>query len=412
MNEKYALDRPDPNNCLVNLANSVLKRFGAATTAASLPLADEQLVGEYRNVVLMVLDALGVSIIEKHLDPNGFFRSHLAGSFDSVYPPTTVAATTSILSGLYPNEHGWLGWDIFFPAVGKNVTVYRNTEQETEKDGAKPVSVNPDGSMVWGPDSLNEEKEAADYNAGARLIPYKSIIERINEAGGQAHLVSPFAPPFPQDADAVFERIGELCEKPGEKYIYAYWMEPDSTMHATGTNSPDTHRMVRELEAKLEKAVSGLDDTLFIITADHGHIDSRNLCILDYPEVLNCLVRMPSLEPRTLNMFVKDEYKAAFPEIFKRNFGDAFRLFTREEALRGRLFGIGRDREGLEGMIGDYVAAAVSDVSIFTAHYPAQQMPGAHAGATAEEYVIPLIVIKKERTRANGAENNRKRRKI
>lgn len=85
---------PDYNNCLVNLSNSILKKFGAPTTAETLPLADKYLEEEYQNVVLLILDALGTSIVERHLEENGFFRSHMAGSFDSVYPPTTVAATT------------------------------------------------------------------------------------------------------------------------------------------------------------------------------------------------------------------------------------------------------------------------------------------------------------------------------
>ena len=94
---------PDYRNCLVNLANSILKKFGVETTADTLPLADEYLNRSYKNVVVLLLDAMGVSILEKHLSEDGFFRSHLAGEYNSVYPPTTVAATTSLLSGLYPN---------------------------------------------------------------------------------------------------------------------------------------------------------------------------------------------------------------------------------------------------------------------------------------------------------------------
>ena len=98
-------DLPDYENCLVNLSNSILKKFDAGTTAKTLSLADPYLEKNYKNVVVLLLDAMGMSIIEKHLKEDGFFRSHLAGSLDSVYPPTTVAATTSMLSGLYPNEH-------------------------------------------------------------------------------------------------------------------------------------------------------------------------------------------------------------------------------------------------------------------------------------------------------------------
>ena len=136
---------PDYRRCLVNLSNSILKRFGAETSAGTLPPADRFLEGKHRNTVVLLLDAMGTSILEKHLARDGFFRSHLVGSFDSVYPPTTVAATTSMLSGLYPNEHGWLGWDVYYPQIGKNVTVFKNTEQITEREGAVPTASGPDG---------------------------------------------------------------------------------------------------------------------------------------------------------------------------------------------------------------------------------------------------------------------------
>ena len=63
---------PDYNHCLVNLSNSILKHFGAETTAKTLPLADRYLEGENQNIVVLLLDALGSSILEKHLDPDGF----------------------------------------------------------------------------------------------------------------------------------------------------------------------------------------------------------------------------------------------------------------------------------------------------------------------------------------------------
>ncbi len=388
-------DLPDYENCLVNLSNSILKKFDAGTTAKTLSLADPYLEKNYKNVVVLLLDAMGMSIIEKHLKEDGFFRSHLAGSLDSVYPPTTVAATTSMLSGLYPNEHGWLGWDLYFPQLNKNVTVFQNTEQLKEKEGAQPTDAASDGSKKWTEDSLEEVRPAADHNAGFTYLPYKNIIEKINDAGGHAYPVMPFLPPYPQTIEEILKQIEALCKESEEKFIYAYWNEPDATMHRTGTMSNDTHKMVTELEAMIEETVSRLSDTLFLITADHSHIDSKNLCLLDYPEITECLLRMPSMEPRTLNLFVKYEYKESFPEIFRKYFKDAFLLLTREQVLSNAVFGPGESREDLEAMIGDYVALAVSNESIFNTHMEAQEMPGVHAGLTREEIEIPLIVIEK-----------------
>ena len=387
---------PDYDHCLVNLANSILKKFGAETTAKTLPLADRYLAGEYKNIALLLLDAMGIRILEKHLDPDGFFRSHLAGSYDSVYPPTTVAATTSILSGKYPNEHGWLGWDVFYPALGKNVTVFTNQEQIREKAGAVPDGTSPDGGGKWTEQSLEEFRPAAEFNAGFQYTPYRNIIDQIREAGGTAWPVTPFMPPYPRTAEAILQRVTDLCREPGKKFIYAYLDEPDRTMHRKGTTGSDAHAVITDLERMVEQTVSGLSDTLFLITADHGHMDSRNCCLLDEPEIMECLVRQPSIEPRTLNLFVKEQYRDSFPEIFRRHFGDAFLLLTREEVLREKVFGPGKDRDGLAEMIGDYVAMAVSDKSIFNTHLEAQEMPGGHAGLTREEIAIPLIVIEKK----------------
>ncbi len=389
------MNLPDYDNCLVNLSNSILNKFGAETNAKTLPLADRYLEGEYTNVVLLILDAMGISILEKHLKEDGFFRSHLAGSFDSVYPPTTVAATTSVMSGEYPDEHGWLGWDTYYPALGKNVTVFTNSDQLTEKEGAEPTGSYPDGTKKWMPDSLENPGPAADYHVGFRHTPYRNIVDQINDAGGTAYSSMPFLPPNPQDMEAIMSRIETLCKEPGKKFIYAYWSEPDSTMHKTGTTSEATHEMITELEKMVEKTVSGLSETLFLITADHGHIDCDNCCILDYSEIMNCLVRLPSFEPRTLNLFVKEEFRESFPEIFRKHFGDSFVILTREEVISNKVFGTGRDRSDLAEMIGDYVALAVTPKSIFNTHIEAQEMPGGHAGLTPEEIRIPLIVIGK-----------------
>ena len=395
MSGKRRITGPDYSRCLVNLANSILKKYGAETTAATLRSADEYLAKKYKNVVLLLLDAMGASITEKHLAKEGFFRSHLKDTYDSVFPPTTVAATTSVLSGLYPNEHGWLGWDMYYPELNKNVSVFTNRDQLTEKEGAAPSVFSPQHGWEWSMDSLAEPLPAADFNAGFRYTPYRNILDRINDAGGRAFASMPFLAPYPDTLEKVLAHVKELCEAPGEKFIYAYWNEPDSTMHRTGTASAETHNLVVSIEEKVEALASGLSDTLLLITADHGHMDSKNLCILDYPEVLDCLVRLPSIEPRTLNLFVKKECLSSFPAVFRKNFGGDFLLLSKEEVLGENLFGTGKNRPGLREMIGDYVAVAVSDSSVFNTHFEAQAVPGGHAGLTAEEFRIPLIVVEK-----------------
>lgn len=359
---------PDYKNCIANLPNSVLKYFGVPTVGDTLPLADRYLTGQYKNVVVLLLDGMGTYILEKNLPKDGFFRQHLAGSYDSVFPPTTVAATTSADSGLQPIEHSWLGWDCYYPQVDKNVTVFFNVEQGTEN----PV---------------------ADSSAAQTYCGYKSTVQRLTEAGRTAYYDTPFVPPFPNTFDAVCSRIEELCREDGNKYIYSYWSEPDGVMHRYGAYSPEAKSTMAELEAGVQKMCAELDDTLLIITADHGHVDGRNVVITDYPKIMECLKRLPSIEPRALNLFVKDGMKEQFEREFEQAFGNDFVLLTKQQVYDINLFGNGTRHVCADGMIGDYVAVAVTDLTVFCTHEEADSIVGVHAGSTAEEMTIPFIVI-------------------
>ena len=93
----------------MNLSNSILSKFGAPTVGKTLPLVDNLLKKDYKNIVVLLLDGLGTCIMESNLKEDGFLRTHFIESISTVFPPTTVAATTSVMSGLQPIEHAWLG---------------------------------------------------------------------------------------------------------------------------------------------------------------------------------------------------------------------------------------------------------------------------------------------------------------
>lgn len=354
--------------CLTGLANSILKRFGVPPVGPTLPPADTLLEKHHRNTVVFLLDGMGKSVLEGNLEEGGFLRSHLVDTYYSVFPPTTVAATTSLLTGLDPCGHSWLGWDCYYPDIDKNVTVYPNTIQGTKEP-------------------------AADYPVAETICPYKSILERINEAGGMAYAVSPYMEPYPNTWKRIIDRVHELCELPGEKYIYAYWEEPDHTMHNTGCFSKSTRRVLRRIESRLVELAEKLTDTQIIITADHGHINSRGVALERYPQITDCLIRMPSIEPRALNLFVKPGRESEFEHLFMDAFGEDYILMSREEVLKQKLFGNSEEHGQFRRMLGDYIGIAVSDLTIYRTEKDAAKHIGVHAGLTVDEMVIPLISI-------------------
>lgn len=381
---------PDYDNCIAGIPNSVLKSMGLEPGRRTLELLDRHLEGRcYENVVVILLDGMGKNIMDANLSKDGFFASHLAGTFSSTFPPTTVAATTSIQSGMEPCEHGWLGWDCYYPQIDKNVTVFLNKETGTDE-------------------------QAESYNVAWRYCGYESTVDRLLKAGVQAYNAMPFLEPFPDTFEKICDRIAGLCWQPGRKYIYSYWREPDHLMHEKGCFCTESKELLRKLEKqvnelckRLEKAempqkegesydisgVGGSKKNLVIVTADHGHIDTKGVALTDYPKLCECLLRLPSIEPRALNFFIKPGMEEQFVSEFNRRFSEKFRLFTKAEVLENKLFGRGAEHPAFRDMLGDYLAVATGDLCIYNTREEADFFIGAHAGLTAEEMTIPLILV-------------------
>lgn len=360
---------PDYDNCIANLACSVMKHFGVEPPNPALPLADGLLDKRYKNVVVMLLDAMGNNIIEANLAPDGFFRRNLTGTYSSVFPPTTVAATTAIDSGLFPVQSAWLGWTGYFPEIDRNVVYFLNRDFDTEEQIEGE-------SVAW------------------KYAPYNGVIPQIKAAGYGAHFLAPFAEPHPENFGALCGEIKRLCAEDGEKYIYAYWDEPDSIMHRKGCFGEPAKSTVGELEKAVEELAGELSDTLLIVTADHGHIDSPKAVITDYPDIMECLVRMPSIEPRCLNLFVKDGMDERLKTAFAEHFGDKFLLMSRAEVKERQLFGKGTPHPRFDEILGDYIAVGIDNVSIYNKR--SKNFVANHAGLTRDEMIIPLIAVKKD----------------
>lgn len=356
---------PDYKNCIANLGCSLLKYYGIDPPNSTLAAADRLLDREYKNVVVILLDGMGVSIVKRHLGDSGFFGRNTVCSYSSVFPPTTVAATTAIDSGLYPNQSGWLGWTGYFDEIDRNVIYFWNIDDDTG--------------------------ERLTENAAWTYVPYESIRDRISRTGVAAHYLAPFAEPFPKDYGSFCGRIEEICRNEGRQFIYAYWDEPDTSMHRTGVGGENITEMLLDIEKRTEELAGNLERTLLIITADHGHIDINNKCLTDYPDICKCLLRMPSIETRALNFFVKDGMEREFEQAFGQSFGGDFILLSGEQVLSEKLFGPGNNHPRLEKMLGDYIGAAVSNTAVYNTP---NKHKGCHAGLTDEEMIIPLIAAR------------------
>jgi len=206
---------PDYTHSILNLASSILKAYGCECHHPSLPGLDLALAEPHKNRIFLILDAMGDAFVKQQLAADGYFRSHQVDTLTSVYPCTTTAATTSMLSGLSPAEHGWLGWSPWFREYGRIIDVY------LDRDSLSGQEIKP---------------------PAGELMPYEDLGRKIYAATRGAVGLHRIQPNFAEDGvdtfDQVIERMRDYAALPGPQLILAYWHQPDSRMHNEGPYSP------------------------------------------------------------------------------------------------------------------------------------------------------------------------------
>lgn len=360
----------DYENNIVGVPNSILKYFGINALNKSDSVIDDYLDSyDAKNIIVILCDGLGFNFLNSTLNTDSFLLRNLAKSITSVFPTTTVAATTSIITGLYPNQHCWLGWDNYILEIDKVVSMFLNKEKDTDNYFDTP-----------------------DFCK--KIFPYKTIFETINKTGkAKAYFISPYGDIKYDSFEDLCENIIKISSEEGKKFIYAYYENPDSLMHKYGLRSIKVLDNVIMINNQLELLSEKLQDSLLIITADHGLTENKYIYIEDDKELFDCLLHTTSIDSRASMLFLKPNYKSKFLEIFKDRYAKHFILMSKQEILNKCLFGIGINHQKFESCLGDYIAISISNISLKYLH-KGHNVLANHSGLTEDEVDVPLILVK------------------
>ncbi len=352
----------------VAVANSLIRHFGGEPFHETLPELD-QILSPGRKVALLLFDGMGTAILRKH--PAGlFFLEHGLADLLSVLPSTTVAATTSLLTGKFPGETGWLGWTVYLPELGEAL------EPFTDR-------------LVPGKRPLPEGKK----DAMRRLRPTKSILEIFQEHGHKAMSLYPWdgarkGEQEPLSPGSLLRKASSLLQEEGPDFLYLYSTEPDGTMHGRGTGAKEVSLLLEEIASGVARLVRENPSYLFLVLSDHGQLDVAWEDLSKVPGLEDTLLVPPTLDARFLSFHVKEGREEEFRAKFLSSFGEDFLLLGKEEALP--LFG--PEGHYLRGSIGQFVALSKGNKALFSSRWDPEggTMKGHHAGILEEEREITL----------------------
>lgn len=384
------LSYPDYTRCPVNIISSIRKYYREPIVYPTLPRLDAHLTKFYKNVILIVLNGMGTDMIERNLSPMSFLRRNFTENLTSVFPSTTAAAMTSYYTGLSPNEHGWLGWSLFFKEFCRTVDIFTNLDSYTKT----PVASANAAEFVMPYETIY--RDIADSIIGD-VQPFTIANEKVIIAEkGNIH----------KTADT-FERVCELikmiCMTNQNTFTYVQWNSPDDIAHKDGVTGEKTAAALKSINKQLEVLCKDLTDTLVIVSADHGMKDITEEIKINYiPDIMECLVIPPFVEGRAAACFVKNDRRTDFERAFHNHLGNDFILLSKNDILIKGILGGGRTHPKITDFIGDYMICAIADKSVRYLTLNTKPKPphaADHGGLTEEEMIIPLIIIPTKQTK-------------
>lgn len=401
----HPVDSSVPNS--VDLVRAIARESGSTTVddLAGTTSHVQTLSGELErtdHILFVLIDGLGVSIMEQHLEAEGFLRGGFRRELRAVFPSTTTVALTSLASGAWPGTHGLTGWWTHFPDTALTMALLPFRERFTNRDmrdsGTEATAL-IHAQALWGcgnrdvhivlPRSIKGGSYNEWFNAGAvsgESVRTKKLAKRVRQL---------------------------IRASRGPTLTYVYLPQVDSRSHRCGPYSDETAETARELErtcAHLLKQARAASrgSVSMIVTADHGQISTppeRELLIHHDDPIARYFRVPPSGDARACQLWLNtdrpvSEQLPELEELLRKRITDIpggdseYALVETDDLIQAGLLGPVELTPAVRVRWGDAVLLSAGDLAV---EYVAPDgsfhgFQGNHSGLSPEEMRIPLII--------------------
>jgi len=321
----------------------------------------------------------------------------------ALFPTTTAASVSTMNLGVLPSQHALYEWNIYIPAYGEVI----------QSLAFSPLGRHPGDACLrrgYDPGKLLEVHETVHQRLagqGVRSIQFAhrsyatSAYNSLASAGAKIVRHSTPAEGLVQLKEALVAMTGKAC-------LSFYWAALDSMAHVHG---PGTSYHAAEIasfwltfDAIFQDVAS--PNTLYLFTADHGHVyaDARQTIYLNerFPELAGCLPVSPTGNPiypngspRDVFLHVRPERRDAVLKLLARELEDVALVMPMETVLAEGLFGPQPVSPELRRRLGDILILPYLGNFVWWREPNVLQNDfyGHHGGLSREELITVVGVI-------------------
>lgn len=333
-----------------------------------------------RSAIVCVLDGLGAHNLAARRGHARFLSSVATRGAvaRTVFPSTTAAALTSLLTGTEPGEHGIVGYRVRIPGTLDAPNQLRGWET----DGLDP--------LTW------QRSEPIFAREAARGRPCFVVSRSEYRTSGLTEATMRGAEILGiDDLDERMDTAARLAAQHPGALVYVYAPDLDSAGHRYGWESDEWSHALERVDGALARLSRDLDaGTGLIVTADHGMIDvpehRRLLFGADSP--LWDGVALVGGEPRMLHLYAEPGRADAVFAAWTASEASRAWVLARDEAIAAGLFGPVHPE--VRERIGDVLVAARAGVAYYDdreSDKGPQRMVGQHGSLTVEERIVPCV---------------------